>query len=263
MASYAPADEPVANACNECGRRRATLSCPECGPLCATCDLHEHAKPKKIKHTRSAFHEPCEGSSCRQDAAVSCPDCGLLCAACDEAEHRRAARRAHVRSPWPPQGGAAAHLHARAAPHPAQDAAQLIAADRVTAYVEINRGHFGVVFKALYESGLVVVKVPLGSDDGAQLHEYNTLAKLQRHPNVLPLIGGIMVNNQVRLVSPFMPGGSLAQRMHDDPTWGHTDPARTLAAAIDMCDGLAALHAHDPPVVHRDRTFRRRREKAE
>ena len=108
------------------------------------------------------------------------------------------------------------------------------------------------MFRALFKAHLVVVKVPKDTGTHSQMREYNTLAGLTRHPNLLALIGGILVNDQVHLVCPFMPGGSLSKKMEENPHWGSKDPERTLALAIGMFEGLAALHAQG--IVHRDRT---------
>jgi len=142
--------------------------------------------------------------------------------------------------------------HANIASHPADRAPRLIDPNSVTDYVKIAHGQFGDVFRALFETYLVVVKAPKDSGAQSQMREYNTLAGLTRHPNLLSLIGGILVNDQVHLVWPFMPGGSLSKKMYEDPHWGSNDPERMLAVAIGMFEGLAALHAQG--VVHRDCT---------
>lgn len=120
--------------------------------------------------------------------------------------------------------------------------------------VEIASGNFGKVYRAIFESRLVVVKVPHADDLEAQLEEFNTLARIPPHPHLLPLIGGILAGNkQVWLVCPFMAGGSLERRMERQPAWGFSDYQRTRKAMVDMLDGLAHLHAH--ALCHRDRTF--------
>ena len=206
------------------------------------------------------WHEPCELPKCNQRAAWFCPECGLLCTACDATEHLNPRRQTHNRFSWPPDtmtmGPSATNAnlasHANIASHPADRAPRLIDPKTVTDYVEIAHGQFGVVFRALFEAYLVVVKVPKDTGTQSQLREYNMLAGLTRHPNLLALIGGILVNDQVHLVCPFMPGGSLSKKMQEDPDWGSKDPERTLAVAIGMFEGLAALHAQG--IVHRDCT---------
>ena len=189
-------------------------------------------------------------AECGTVASLSCPDCGLLiCAVCDATMHIPLKFQVHVRTAWPPAGPVDMPSHAGALSHPADQPPQLIPPDLVTDYVRIDGGQSGVVFRALYQSFLVVVKVPhpLATDTNTQLKEYNILAGFKRHPNLLALIGGIMANDQVHLVLPYMPGGSLAKRMQTEPLW---DSTRATEAAIDMFDGLAALH--DQGIVHRD-----------
>ena len=77
---------------------------------------------------------------------------------------------------------------------------------------------------------------------------------MKRHPHLLSLIGGVVSNHQVWLVFTFLPGGSVASRLLQDPTWGRTDLLRTLHVAIGMASGVAALHAQG--YLHRDRTSR-------
>ncbi len=139
--------------------------------------------------------------------------------------------------------------------HPADKPPRLIPQKDVTNLVQIaggnlGKGSFGKVFRATFERHLVIVKEPLVSDMEAQLQEYNTLTPLPPHPHVLALIGGIISDNQVLLVCPYMPGGSLADLMKREPQWGATDPSRTQVAVADLFDGMAHLHAHD--IVHRD-----------
>ena len=83
---------------------------------------------------------------------------------------------------------------------------------------------------------------------------YTTLTTMKRHPHLLSLIGGVVSNHQVWLVFTFLPGGSVASRLLQDPTWGRTDLLRTLHVAIGMASGVAALHAQG--YLHRDRTSR-------
>ena len=87
-----------------------------------------------------------------------------------------------------------------------------------------------------------------------QMTEYTTLTTMKRHPNLLSLIGGVVSHHQVWLVFTFVPGGSLAARLLQDPTWGRTDLVRSLTVALGMAAGVAALHAQG--YLHRDCTSR-------
>ncbi len=139
----------------------------------------------------------------------------------------------------------------------------------------ISAGHYGDVFRAIFERCLAVVKIPRGCNFEAQREEFNMLLRITPHPHVLTLLGGIIdyERKQVWLVLAYKPGGSLADKVKRDPSWyvmndAHregwwfcvcvdwiacccedhvslrrfADVLRTVAAVGDICDGLAHLH---------------------
>ncbi len=145
--------------------------------------------------------------------------------------------------------------HAGLSGHPGSERSpSIIDSSEVTDLQLISEGHFGEVWRAVYQGSLVVVKKPKMSDLNAQRGEFNTLSRITAHPHVLTLLGGIIdhAKQQLWLVSAYVPGGSLADKIKADPTWFSGNVERTFAAVADILDGLAHLHALD--IVHRDRT---------
>ena len=124
-----------------------------------------------------------------------------------------------------------------------------------TDFVEIASGNFGTAYCAIYEGCLVVVKVPKEANLAEQMKEYTTFVQVQRHGNLLSLIGGVVSpsGSQLWMVTPWMSQGSLDVILRQDPTWGRTDLVRTLKLAMGMAAGLAALHAQG--IIHRDCTL--------
>ena len=112
----------------------------------------------------------------------------------------------------------------------------------------------GVVSSDVFVIMCVVVSFLFSFLLVAPPYRYTTLTTMKRHPHLLSLIGGVVSNHQVWLVFTFLPGGSVASRLLQDPTWGRTDLLRTLHVAIGMASGVAALHAQG--YLHRDRTSR-------
>lgn len=66
------------------------------------------------------------------------------------------------------------------------------------------------------------------------------------HPNVLPLLDVVDTGSGIALVTPFAPGGSLAEAIDRAPAG--LPPAMIAAVGNRIADGLAALHEHG--VVH-------------
>jgi serine/threonine protein kinase len=110
----------------------------------------------------------------------------------------------------------------------------------------------GSVWRGLYLGNDVAVKKTLTSDFKAQMDqmdEIKLLAGLPPHPHVLQVVGAYLEESAVCSVSPFMPNGSLDQRMQGDCTW-LDNPEQVLAVVCGLFDGLAHLHRHG--VLHRD-----------
>jgi len=160
--------------------------------------------------------------------------------------------------------------------HPGGTTPRLLDQKEVTDLERISAGHFGDVFRAIFERFLAVIKIPRGGNFEAQREEFNMLLRITPHPHVLTLLGGIIdyERKQVWLVLAYKPGGSLADKVKRDPSWyvmsdaphrgvgdfcvcvdwiaccceehvslrRFADVLRTIAAVGDICDGLAHLH---------------------
>ncbi|KAF8678169.1 protein kinase [Rhizoctonia solani] len=66
------------------------------------------------------------------------------------------------------------------------------------------------------------------------------------HENVLPLLGLCVVNNELGMVSEFMPNGTIQEYIRNNPG------VDRYQLAIYVCAGLAYLHEHPKHVVHGD-----------
>lgn len=71
-----------------------------------------------------------------------------------------------------------------------------------------------------------------------------------RHPNVLQLFGCSLTAQAIWIVSELCSLGSLRQLL-DDRERALSLPVR-LNLALQVAEGMAYLHAQDPPIIHRD-----------
>jgi len=124
----------------------------------------------------------------------------------------------------------------------------------VTDLVEIGRGGFGVVYRARQERFRrdVAVKVISATlDERARARftqECRALGQLSGHPHIVPVYdGGVDPDEHGFLVMPFLPSGSLTDRMaRSGPlAWREaTDVGVRLAGALQT--------AHEAGILHRD-----------
>lgn len=117
----------------------------------------------------------------------------------------------------------------------------------------IGRGSFGDVWKGTWHGTDVAVKSVLANTEKmkeAVLREVSIMQNM-RHPNCVALLGYAWTETEeVKLVMEYLAGGSLDKVLHNPAfklTWGQ---ARRMA--LDVAKGMAFLHAHNPPVIHRD-----------
>ena len=96
-----------------------------------------------------------------------------------------------------------------------------------------------------------IVQVSKQPDLAAQMEEYEALRHIPLHPNLLPLVGYMVhAQTELRLVFPYVSGGSLESLITADPTWGRTDLRRLVKGTLELLCGLDMLARI--MFVHRD-----------
>ncbi len=119
---------------------------------------------------------------------------------------------------------------------------------------EIGSGGQGVVWSALDSLHQLIVAIkfheipisgPENKEDQAFIHQMDRLVEL-RHPHILPLYQYGRSGQIQYLVSPYMPGGTLQDRLRKDPFTF----AEVLGIATEIATALDYLHSQG--VVHRD-----------
>ena len=117
----------------------------------------------------------------------------------------------------------------------------------------VGQGGMATVYKAedLREEKIAAVKVMLpylSRDEGLKKRfrqEAKMLSRL-KHPNIVPILDYGEEDGHLYYVLPFMPSGSLADRLTKGPI------AIEETAQIIAQSAAALQHAHDKSVVHRD-----------
>ncbi len=117
----------------------------------------------------------------------------------------------------------------------------------------IGHGALGEAFRArdtVHGRTVVVKRVPasLAADEAwlAHLHDTGTAVAAVSHPGVAMLYECGVHEGETFLAQEFVPGQSLAQLLAGRPL----HPRRALDIAVDIADGLAALH--DSGLTHGD-----------
>jgi hypothetical protein len=136
---------------------------------------------------------------------------------------------------------------------PAQVAAHVVPG--IEDLVLIGRGGAGVVYKGrqpdLDREVAVKVVWPDGTGEADLTRwrrEVQAMARLSNHPNILPVFdGGITGDGLPYLVMPYVPGGSLGDRLR---TQGPVPVDEVVALGVRLAGALAA--AHGAGVLHRD-----------
>ncbi|KAG8900396.1 hypothetical protein FRB99_006089 [Tulasnella sp. 403] len=122
-------------------------------------------------------------------------------------------------------------------------------------------GGFGSVYRAVLEEASdrkhVAVKKLEFPSDKEPLHIKISLARELRvwerltHPNILPLVGFVLDDDNCWLISPYMPEGNIQHYLDTKkPLY-----SQRLALALDTAEGLEYLHRDEPeksPICHGD-----------
>jgi len=127
--------------------------------------------------------------------------------------------------------------------------------DEIEILERVGGGAFGVVHRGVFRATEVAVKlVPAGGGAAALdafLKEAAMLARL-RHPNVCLFMGASFEEgaDSWAIVTEYVANGSLWDALR--VAGGRWPVDRQRAVAAGVARGLAYLHAHAPPVLHRD-----------
>ncbi|XP_047081345.1 probable LRR receptor-like serine/threonine-protein kinase At5g45780 [Lolium rigidum] len=121
----------------------------------------------------------------------------------------------------------------------------------------LGQGGFGVVYKGCLRSGTLVAVKRLKDPDVTGEVQFQTeveLIGLAVHRNLLRLYGFCMTSKERLLVYPYMPNGSVADRLreyhHGKPS---LDWSKRMRIAIGAARGLLYLHEQcNPKIIHRD-----------
>jgi serine/threonine-protein kinase PknK len=125
----------------------------------------------------------------------------------------------------------------------------------VEGLVEIGRGGFSVVYRG-HQADLdrdVAVKVVSSYDTAEEAlerwrREVTAMARLSNHPNIVAVYaGGVTVDGAPYLVMPYVPGGSLRDRIRRG---GPLPPDEVATVGAKLAGALASAHAAG--VLHRD-----------
>ncbi|KAG9125982.1 hypothetical protein FRC07_005362 [Ceratobasidium sp. 392] len=117
----------------------------------------------------------------------------------------------------------------------------------------VSHGGYGSVYREKLSSGTQVaikaLRVPFGNDDEPDklpkraARELYIWSKCQ-HVNVLPLLGLVLLQGQIRMVSLWMENGSLPDYLNKHPELDRCD------MSAQICDGV--MYLHHTGIIHGD-----------
>ncbi|KAJ4981046.1 hypothetical protein NE237_031883 [Protea cynaroides] len=132
-----------------------------------------------------------------------------------------------------------------------------IATDNFSPKNILGQGGFGVVYKGCLRNKTLVAVKRLKDPNFTGEVQFQTeveMIGLALHRNLLRLYGFCMTSNERLLVYPYMPNGSVADRLrdpcHEIPS---LDWRKRMHIAIGAARGLVYLHEQcNPKIIHRD-----------
>ena len=124
--------------------------------------------------------------------------------------------------------------------------------EEVLLKVEIGRGAFGVVRKAVWRDKTVAVKVLNDSvgDDVAFQCEAELMIRLPVHSNIVQTFGLTKIDDRLALVTEYCRQGALIDKLYGNESNFKWSEDSKLAIAVGVARGLHHLHKHN--VIHRD-----------
>ncbi|XP_047307993.1 probable LRR receptor-like serine/threonine-protein kinase At5g45780 [Impatiens glandulifera] len=121
----------------------------------------------------------------------------------------------------------------------------------------IGQGGYGVVYKGCLPNGNSIAVKRLKDPNFTGERQFQTeveMIGLALHRNLLQLYGFCMSSNERLLVYPYMPNGSVADRLRDTrQETPSLDWSKRMHIAIGAARGLVYLHEQcNPKIIHRD-----------
>ncbi|KAF3778281.1 putative LRR receptor-like serine/threonine-protein kinase [Nymphaea thermarum] len=132
-----------------------------------------------------------------------------------------------------------------------------LATDNFNAKSILGQGGFGIVYKGFLKDGTVVAVKRLRDPNFTGEVQFQTevgMIGLALHRNLLRLYGFCMTAHERLLVYPYMPNGSVADRLRDKCQGKPTlDWTKRMRIALGTARGLLYLHEQcNPKIIHRD-----------
>ncbi|CAD8085497.1 unnamed protein product [Paramecium sonneborni] len=120
----------------------------------------------------------------------------------------------------------------------------------------IGTGSSCEVYKGYWRGGEVAIKkMKIKSLNENHLKEFkreiSALVTIQRHPNLVQLLGISQKDDELYIVTEYCAGGTLFDLLHKkkhlEINW-----QQRVKMAIQIADGMHHLHKLNPPLIHRD-----------
>nr|QAS62439.1 LRR receptor-like serine/threonine-protein kinase [Sedum alfredii] len=121
----------------------------------------------------------------------------------------------------------------------------------------LGQGGFGVVYKGILPNKTLIAVKRLKDPSSTADRQFQTeveMIGLALHRNLLCLYGFCMTSNERLLVYPYMPNGSVADRLRDRNQQNPSlDWIKRKRIALGAARGLLYLHEQcNPKIIHRD-----------